>query len=194
MSVLDTAAKIASFLDEQRISYAIIGGLAVQYWGEARTTRDVDIVVLVSPDETESFLKTTIREFQPRLHDAVSFAQTNRMLLISDTTGTPIDISLGISGYEEEALRRAIVVTLPGKRSIRVISPEDLIIHKCIAGRSRDREDVERILVRQKLKVDQGYIRQWLNEFGALIEDHDVVEVFEAALERASLEISEGSN
>lgn len=190
MSIMDTAVEIASFLDEQNIPYAIIGGLAVQYWGEARTTRDVDIVVLVAPDRLDSFLDAAVRTFKPRLQDAVPFAQTNRVLLISGRDGTPVDISLGIPGYEEEVIRRAIIVTLPGQRTIRLISPEDLIIHKCIAGRPRDQEDIERILVRQKLLVDIDYIRQWLSELAGLIEDHDVVMVFESALQKATTELA----
>ncbi|MDO8585854.1 MAG: nucleotidyltransferase [Armatimonadota bacterium] len=191
MSILDTAVDIASFLDEQEIPYAVIGGLAVQYWGEARTTRDVDIVVLVSPDRIEGFLDAAVRRFKPRLQDAVSFAQTNRMLLLSDAGGTPVDIALGIPGYEEEVIRRVVTVTLPNNHVIRLIGPEDLIIHKCIAGRPRDREDIERILVRQRLSVDIDYIRQWLGEFVDLIEDHDVVSIFESALERASAELAQ---
>jgi hypothetical protein len=76
MSIVDTAVEIASFLDDQRIPYAVIGGLAVQYWGEARTTRDVDLVVFVTPDKLDSFFNTAIDSFKPRLSDAVSFAQT----------------------------------------------------------------------------------------------------------------------
>ena len=190
MSIMDTAVEIASFLDEQNIPYAIIGGLAVQYWGEARTTRDIDMVVLVAPDRLESFFNAAVRRFKPRLQDAVPFAQTNRVLLISGTDGTPVDISLGIPGYEEEVIRRAVIVTFPGQHTIRLIGPEDLIIHKCIAGRPRDQEDIERILVRQKLLVDIDYIRQWLSEFAGLIEDHEVLGVFESALERASAELA----
>lgn len=189
MSIVDTAAEITSFLDEQEIPYAVIGGLAVQYWGEPRTTNDIDIVVLLAPDKIESFFDAVIDKYRPRLKDAVAFAKTNRVLLVSGADGTPVDISMGIPGYEEEVIRRAVVVTLPNERTIRLISPEDLIIHKCIAGRPRDLEDIERILVRQKLTVDTDYIKQWLNEFAALVENREIVDVFENALERVSTDL-----
>lgn len=191
MSVLDAAANIASFLGEQDIPYAVIGGLAVQYWGEPRTTADVDIVVIVSPERLGDFLNAAVRKFKPRLSDAVAFALENRTLLLSNAEGTPIDVSLGIPGYEEEVLRRAVMVTLPDSQSVRMVSPEDLIIHKSVAGRPRDQEDIERVLVRQKCSLDFDYIRGWLNDLRELVDDHDIVYVFERALEKAETELAE---
>ena len=46
---------------------------------------------------------------------------------------------------------------------VRFASREDVIIHKILAGRPRDLEDVETIL--RKQKVDTMYIRQWLEAF-----------------------------
>jgi len=47
--LLEAAAEIADFLEREGVPYAILGGLAVQYWGEPRTTRDVDIIAMVQP-------------------------------------------------------------------------------------------------------------------------------------------------
>lgn len=41
MTVLSVAAEVAAFLEELDVPYAIIGGLAVQHWGEPRLTHDV---------------------------------------------------------------------------------------------------------------------------------------------------------
>jgi predicted nucleotidyltransferase len=186
VSILDAAAEVTSYLDEQRVPYAVIGGMAVQYWGEARQTGDVDIVVLVRPDETANFLETAVQRFRPRIDDAVGFALANRVLLIYGSSGTPVDISLGIPGYEEDAVGRAVSIDLPGGRAIRIISAEDLIIHKCIAGRPRDIEDVELVLVRQRLSVDHDYIAQWLQRFQEIVEDRDVTGVYDSALQQAT--------
>jgi len=43
-------------------------------------------------------------------------------------------------------------------------APEDVIVHKIIAGRPRDIEDVRGILLRMP-DMDIVYIRQWLKEF-----------------------------
>lgn len=184
MSLLGAVKEITEFLEGHHIPYVLLGGLAVQYWGEPRTTRDVDVTVVVAQGELESFLQKTLERFSPRIADALSFARDHRVLLVKTDTGVPIDISLGIAGYEEEVMRRAVIVSFQDVR-VRMISAEDLIIHKCVAGRARDREDVERILIRQRLQVDVAYIRRWLSDFAPLVETHDVQALFEEALEAA---------
>ena len=185
MSLLEVATEIAEFLESQRVPYVIVGGLAVQHWGEPRSTRDVDVTVLVAPEQFETFVNELLKKFRPRMEDARSFALQHRVLLVSTSAGIPIDISLGIPGYENEVMRRAIRVSFLGSRSVQLISAEDLIIHKCVAGRARDREDVERVLIRQRLAVDMDYIRRWLQDFAPLVDAHDVRTVFEEALQTA---------
>lgn len=185
MTIFEAAAEVARFLDEQVVPYAVLGGVAVQYWGEPRATRDVDIVVMVPSEKMQDFLSAAVQRFRPRLPDALAFARRHQMLLISTADGTPLDISLGIPGYEEEAIRRAVPVSFSGLGPIRLISAEDLIIHKCVSGRPRDEEDVERVLIRQRLALDLHYIRKWLRAFAPLVETHDVRALFENAVKKA---------
>ncbi len=145
-------------------------------------TRDVDITVLVPSGGLEPFVDAVLARFKPRAPDARKFAKEHRVLLVQTSQGVPVDISLGIPGYEEEAFERAVEVDFPEVGKLRLIGPEDLIIHKCVAGRPRDLEDVEGVLIRQRLKL----IRDWLQEFRPVIDTHDPLEVFEGALTRAS--------
>jgi len=64
--------------------------------------------------------------------------------------------------YEQQAFKRAHSHFLEGY-PVRFASPEDVIIHKILANRPRDLEDVRHILRRQK--IDADYIRQWLQSF-----------------------------
>lgn len=42
--------EVHNFFSNEDIPYAIIGGIALQHWGEPRFTRDVDVTVLVPPN------------------------------------------------------------------------------------------------------------------------------------------------
>jgi len=194
VNLLRAAAEAARFLDAQGISYAVIGGLALQRWGEPRMTWDVDITVLVPVERLETFVDAVLSRFNPRIPDTREFALRHRVLLVQTGEGMPIDISLGIPGYEEEALERAVWVDFPEVGKLRLIAPEDLIIHKCVAGRPRDVEDVEGILIRQHLRLDLGLMRNWLSEFRPVVDTHDPVELFERALERARRALEEAGD
>jgi hypothetical protein len=53
---------------------------------------------------------------------------------------------------------------------VRYASLEDLIIHKLVAGRPRDIEDVRSILVRNA-DYDREYVQRWLADFEAVTGD-----------------------
>jgi len=192
VEVLEAAIQVAKWLENQGIRHFFIGGIALQYWGEPRLTRDVDVIVLVAPEEFDAFLEKAIKAFKPRIPDALEFARRHRVLLLETESGVPIDISLGIPGYEEEAWAHSKEVEFQPFGKLRLISPEDLIIHKCVAGRPRDVEDVERILVKQRLQVDVERIRSLLRFFREIVEGHDPLELFEGALKRAQNSLREG--
>lgn len=182
---LKAAVRVARWLERQGVRYFLIGGVALQYWGEPRLTHDVDVTVLVAPEEWEAFLKKALKAFRPRTPDALEFARKHRVLLLETVDGVPIDLSLGIPGYEEEVWARSQEVEFPKVGRLRLISAEDLIIYKCVAGRPRDAEDVESILLRQRMQVDIDRIRFWLQAFREVVEGHDPWAIFEAALRRA---------
>jgi len=165
------------------IPYVIIGGIAVQRWGEPRFTEDVDVTVLAPSGEEEMVVRKLISAFRPRIEDALDFALRNRVCLVQ-VRGIPVDISLGLPGYEEEVMRRAVESDLGCGRTVRICSPEDLIVHKAVAGRPQDLRDIEGIVLRQAGKLDVGYIRMWLREFSAALDDPEVEERFEGIWRR----------
>ncbi len=187
MSLIEAAVRVGTFLENENIPYFVIGGLAVQHWGEPRMTHDVDVTVLVDEAELASFVDKVLRAFRPRICDARTFALKHRVTLVEVDEGVPVDISLGIPGYEEEAIQRACWVEFSDLGRLRLVSPEDLIIHKCVAGRPRDMEDVQGVLLRQRLQLDLEIVRRWLAEFQPLVDTHDPLEVFTQTLAQAKL-------
>ena len=167
------------FLTNLNVPYAIIGGLAVQHWGEPRFTQDVDLTVAAPLEDLTGFIQTIIEKFSPRLDEALAFARRNRVILIWAGNGCPVDISLALPGYEDEVMRRTVLYELEPGRQVRLCSAEDLIIHKAVAGRPQDVRDIEGIVYRQGLSLEANYIRQWLQDFSEILESHEPLERFE---------------
>lgn len=175
----ETAWRLHRFLTARSIPYAIIGGIAVQRWGQPRLTRDVDITVLLPPGQEEVTLREFVAEFPARIKDAVPFALEHRVLPVDVPGAGEADLSLGLPGYEEHVIARAVPYDLGEGREVRLCSAEDLIIHKALAGRPQDVLDIEGIVARQGSMLDVGYLRRWLEELASVADDPEVTARFE---------------
>lgn len=175
---LEAAWQIHRFLTTRRIPYAIIGGLAVQYWGEPRFTRDLDVTLLVPYESEKGLLSEVLAHFAPRITDALDFALKNRVLLIRTEKGCDVDISLGVPGYEEKVMARTVDFNIGGGRTVKLCSAEDLIIHKAVAGRPQDCTDIEGIVLRQGRRLDGAYIQHWLKIFSRILETEEIYQRF----------------
>ena len=67
------------------------------------------------------------------------------------------------SPYERQAIQRARRIVIDGVE-VAFAALEDLIIHKMVAGRPRDLEDVAGLL-RKNPQIDLAYLRPWLEQF-----------------------------
>lgn len=148
----------------------IIGGIAVGFLGRPRLTEDVDAMFLLSTQDISKFLVAAKNEnIEPRIPNADEFARKNRILLLQHTpTETNIDISLGIMPFEEEMVQRSIIQST-STLSVRLPSPEDLIIMKAIAHRPKDLEDI-RTIVDKNPKLDIPRIEKWVKQFAEVLE------------------------
>jgi len=160
--------RLARALDEAHISYMIIGGQAVLLYGEPRLTRDVDVTVGLTPHDVEQVVDV-VRRVALRLlvQDVEDFVQRTWVLpALDEETGLRVDFIFSWTPYERGALERAREVEVEGY-PVRFASPEDVIIHKVLAGRPRDLEDIRSILRKQSPDIE--YIRNWLRQFEATL-------------------------
>lgn len=172
-------ATIARKLDAAGIPYMIIGGQAVIIHAEPRFTNDIDVTLGCGPE---------------RLHDVLQVAQDaswdvlveNPETFVNDTwvlpckdcaSGARIDLIFSFSPYETQALERTHRVEIEGTM-VAYASVEDVIIHKIVAGRSRDLEDVKNLLLANP-DADIAYITHWLRQFESALNE-PCVERFEA--------------
>ncbi|MBI3322635.1 MAG: nucleotidyltransferase [Candidatus Omnitrophica bacterium] len=158
MSRLEEAViAIARFLEQHRVPYMVIGGVANTLLGIPRTTLDVDLTIWVSEGGLEDFVRKITAVFPSRSEDPLGFARETRVLPIRTQDGIHADIILGQLSYEEEAIRRAVPQTVQGMQ-VRVCSPEDLILHKIASERAKDREDVQGIIRLRRGQLDRKYL------------------------------------
>jgi predicted nucleotidyltransferase len=160
----------------------IIGGVAVGFLGKPRFTADVDAVFLLSTQEIPQFLEfARMENIVPRIQNAEEFATKNRVLLLRhQPTETDIDISLGILPFEEEMVKRGSTKSL-ANLSIRLPTPEDLIIMKAIAHRPKDLEDI-RTVAEKYPSLDLKRIKSWVNAFADVLEQPDLWKQIEPLL------------
>ncbi len=170
-------AKIARALDHSRVPYMVVGGQAVLLHGEPRLTRDIDVTVGVDASALGRVMDAARTvALTPCVDDVERFVRDTNVLPLSDRpTGLRVDLIFSFTEYEAEAIQRAIPVLL-GETQVRFASAEDLIIHKLVAGRPRDIEDVRGILARNP-SLDEPYLTGWLASFRDVVNRDLVAEL-----------------
>jgi hypothetical protein len=149
---------------------ALMGGLAVAVWKHPRNTRDVDILVDVrdvQPDElVEAMKRAGLRS--KRQPDVLLVGDQRLIQLLYQAPGTFLDIQIDVlladSAYQKEALTHAKPARLNSEREIAVLSCEDLIIHKLLAGRIIDSADAAALLRANRAGLDLAYLKGWLGQ------------------------------
>ena len=184
-ALIGAAVEVQLVLSAGGIRSCVIGGLAVQRWGEPRATQDVDFSVLAPIGEEQRPLDLLLGAFTATRADARAFAIANRVLLIQATNKVAVDIGLAGSPFEVEVLDRSSAWDVAQGVSIVTCSAEDLVIYKLVAGRARDVADIEGIVRRQGAGLDVERIRRYGVLFAELKEEPDLLRSFEISLARA---------
>ncbi len=157
--------KLARHLTNLRIPYMIIGGQAVLYYGEPRLTKDIDITLGLSIKEIDLALRL-VKEtgLSLRVKNPIGFAAKTMVIPTYERkTGIGIDFILSNSPYEQQAIKNAKKFRI-NEVKINIAALEDVIIHKLIAGRPRDIEDIKSIILKNP-KYKKNYIVKWLKTF-----------------------------
>ena len=162
--------KVARQLKNASIPYMVIGGQAVLLYGEPRLTRDIDITMGIGADGLDRVKKIIlIVGLKILVEKEREFVERNMVLpTIDKKSGIRVDFIFSFSSYERQAIERAKNIKL-GRSLVRFASLEDVVIHKVIARRARDIEDVKSILLKNP-RYDSVYIEKWLKQFDKSLE------------------------
>lgn len=175
--LISTAESIQTFCETNGWEFSIIGGLALQYWGEQRVTKDVAITLLTGFGDEERYVDALLAEYSARVDDPKEFALRNRvLLLISDGIG--IDMSLGALPFEQLLIDRSQKKEYLPNQFLRICSAEDLIVLKAFADRAKDWEDIASVIIKQEL-LDWKYINEQLAPLVELKETPEILQRLE---------------
>ncbi|MHC4752932.1 MAG: nucleotidyltransferase [Planctomycetota bacterium] len=176
---------IAQRLDQEKIPYMIIGGQAVLLYGRPRLTRDIDITLGIDTDKfalIEGVYKNL--NLKPLAENPQDFARDTKVLPTEEPESkVRVDFIFSFTPYEARAIKRAKQVLLDDYPA-KFASCEDVIIHKMVAGRAIDDEDVKSILAKNKDTIDFKYIEKWLSEFGKIAEHEGILAKFNNLLKK----------
>ncbi len=102
-----------------------------------------------------------------------------------------IDVTVGVDAGELKRVMKAVaeaiarVVTVVFDRvPVRFAAVEDLVIHKLVAGRPRDIEDIAGVL-RRRPTLDLEYLHKWLTSFREVL-NRDLASDFKSIQESLS--------
>ncbi|HET7922947.1 MAG TPA: nucleotidyl transferase AbiEii/AbiGii toxin family protein [Gammaproteobacteria bacterium] len=181
--VLDAALVAQEACESAGLRGCVIGGIALQRWGEPRYTADVDLSVLVETGHEAAVTQALLARLEPRIGDAAGFASRTRVVLARSSTGVGIDIVLAGLPYEMRVVERSSHWDL-GSARLRTCSAEDLLVMKTFAGRDKDWADITGILERQGHRLDLNLVRQELQPLLAAKEEPDLAHELERRIAR----------
>lgn len=187
-TILGALQALVTWLDDEQVPNAIIGAVGVCLAAQPRLTTDIDAVLWIDPDRWEALIESaaanhfSLREDQFRYGDPLTFSTRTRMLLLShDPSGVDIDLSFGALPFEQELIDHADAVAVRGF-TVKVATPEDLIITKAVASRPKDIADID-LIVSVRKELDWERIRYWVRQFADVLETPEIVERLERALQ-----------
>jgi hypothetical protein len=163
-----------AWLESHDYRYAVIGGVATQYWGFPRLTLDIDIKVLI-PNMDYTAVRDALRTAFPQR--ARPRVQANPLIVDVRVGPVVVDFLLAIPGYDEIIVTHAARRRLDGL-SLWICSPEDLVIQKAVAGRAKDWQDIEGVLIEQRGKLDLAYVEDWLTQFADVLEKPEILKQY----------------
>jgi hypothetical protein len=158
-------------LQSMNVPAVVTGGLAMSAWKYARSTRDVDLLIGVELQRSDKILSQLLSMgIRPKqTPPVISLGRLNIIQLLYEPPEAfmevQIDLLLAESEYYRTALERRIPMRLPDvPLDIAILTCEDLILHKLLAGRFIDRADVAALLKYNISSLNQDYLAHWANQ------------------------------
>lgn len=160
-----TLKKIITILDDANIPYMLTGSLAMNFYGHARATNDIDIVVLVAENSSKKLFQLLEKDFYVA-EEAIKEALSHKTLfnVIDQNSVFKVDLIICKNDFHsQESFSRRQKIKFDDYE-ISVISPEDLILAKLEWLKATNSEiqknDIVNILKISDENLDHNYLQK----------------------------------
>ena len=144
--ILNTLKRTATLFRENDIAYCLAGGLAVSLLSRPRATEDIDLIVLCEERDVPSLEALVRAHFEViQVRDVMRFRTASiwRFILGDGNKGVIIlDFILADRDEYRTSIANSVEIAVDDYL-INVITPQDLITIKQLAGRPVDLMDIE---------------------------------------------------
>lgn len=167
-----TLVRAWQVLEPMEIPMAVVGGICLAAWNHPRFTQDVDLLLALPDTEKNAVVAKFLdagffkKDDKPRW---IPLGGIELLQLFYEPPDTFMDFRLDLlaatSDYHLGILQRRVPVKLPiVDREIAVVSCEDMLILKLLAGRIIDRADAATLLRKNRERLDEEYLLKWIKE------------------------------
>jgi len=170
-SIEEILKLVCTFLNEEKVPYVVVGGLAVLFYGIPRTTMDIDIIIEMDMPQVWKFVEFLKGNdfFADEEDIKMAFADKSHASIEDKTSMIRLDIK-GIYGENDRlTLKRRRKVSLADFK-LYIASSEDTIANKLLFGSEQDIKDAEGIYARQFDNLDMAYLTDRCNLLDVLDE------------------------
>lgn len=168
------AQQLHQLLESVNIPYYVGGGVASTIHGEPRSTRDLDLVIQLQPEQIDSLVRTLEAAGFYCLPGAVEDLKYGRSKILNITHTETIanaDIyAMDTSPFAGSQMSRRKLLDIEGMPNFWIASPEDTILQKLLWGSRSNSEkqwrDVLGMLKLQNTNLDYDYLMEWAKRLG----------------------------
>jgi hypothetical protein len=168
MNEMDILKLVASRLNDAKIDYMLSGSVALTFYGKPRMTRDIDIVIMIPPEEVDRFVRIFEQDFYID-RDMAADAIRNQSMFNVIHLETVIKVDFIIRKNQEYRIlefnnRKKMKLE---DQEVSVVSLEDLIISKLYWAKDSFSEmQIKDIVSLIDLDFDMDYVEEWCTRLG----------------------------
>ncbi len=184
MEPADLLGLLVEALEDSGVEYFVVGAMASSTYGEPRSTRDVDVVVDLRPDQIPALVaRFPAPHFYVSEEGARRAAEHRDMFnILHPASGLKIDLIIRkADAFDDSRFRRRRRLRVLPDRQVYLASPEDVILKKLVfykeGGSEKHLRDVAGILQVSGRALDRAYLARWARRLG-------VAEIWRRVLDR----------